>query len=109
MEFAPERMSTVHIVYLVAANNGRLRKIVDEGNVLERFGSFFLEGGLLSAIDAYNDMRVESVDMDRFLTEWNGIIREATLPEDGMFLRTVAEMAEECRSMPGAALLFEGD
>ena len=63
----------------------------------------------LAEIDWYGDTAFNRLQMSRFLSQWEAVVRQAETPEEQKLVNEVRELAARCQSEVHLYLKFIGD
>jgi hypothetical protein len=64
---------------------------------------------MLGAIDWYGDTVFNSIQMKRFIAEWDRLEKRATAPDEKALVQAVRNMAQRCEGEIHLYLKFVGD
>jgi len=85
--------------------------IADEKNLIPGLlgGPDWRDFPMLASIDRYGDTTFNSVQIERFLVEWNTLFQRATTSEETNLLQAVKSLAERSLLKVHQYLVFIGD
>jgi len=87
-----------------------LATVNDPTNLLRRLQEHgIVDEPQLAEIDWYGDTTFNRLQMSRFLSQWEAVVRQAEAPEQVKLVNEIKELADRCQSEIHLYLKFIGD
>lgn len=98
-------------VALQTESGEQIERVADEKNLLDRLLGYPDPSAypMLASIDRYGDTIFNRLQIDRFLSEWETLFRNANSPEEEALLKAVQNLADKSRTRVHHYLAFIGD
>lgn len=98
-------------IVLTSEAGDNLKLVSDDRNFLQKLLPTHDEDSnpMLGSIDWYGDTVFNSVQMRRFIPEWDELAGRASLPEQNELISAIRKLAVRCESAVHLYLKFIGD